>query len=66
MVAWIAQLEEELMVKTAKFSRMEEFLRQLVVETRRVCEEEAHDVIHDLKERLSQWKEVSGFSSASP
>ncbi|KAM0996857.1 hypothetical protein ACFX13_006845 [Malus domestica] len=32
---------------------MEDFLKQQVVETKNVCEDEAHDEIHGLKEKLT-------------
>ncbi|KAM1999635.1 hypothetical protein ACFX16_007043 [Malus domestica] len=43
----------ELKVKAVEFSQMEDFLKQQMVETRKVCEDEAHDEIHGLKEKLT-------------
>ncbi|KAM1310091.1 hypothetical protein PS2_006716 [Malus domestica] len=43
----------ELKVKAVEFSQMEDFLKQQMVETRKVCEEKAHDEIHGLKEKLT-------------
>ncbi|KAM1754386.1 hypothetical protein ACFX12_006852 [Malus domestica] len=43
----------ELKVKAVEFSQMEDFLKQQMVETRKVCEDEAHDETHGLKEKLT-------------
>ncbi|KAM2692707.1 hypothetical protein EV2_006967 [Malus domestica] len=43
----------ELKVKAIEFSQMEDFLKQQMVETRKVCEDEAHDETHGLKEKLT-------------
>ncbi|KAB2606493.1 hypothetical protein D8674_006210 [Pyrus ussuriensis x Pyrus communis] len=49
---------------TKGFSRIEDFLKQQVVETRKLCEEEARDEIHGLKEKLSPYEDVSSLSSS--